>query len=59
LTDLITNIGAGAELSTADENFNRRREAGIFGEVNLSFKDQYFLTGGLRRDYATVVGEQA
>ncbi len=59
LTDLITNIGAGAELSSADEDFNRRREAGIFGEVNISLKDQYFLTGGLRRDYATVIGEKA
>lgn len=59
LTDLITNIGAGAQLQSADENFNRTREAGIFGEVNLSFKDQYFLTGGLRRDYATTVGVDA
>lgn len=59
LTELITNIGAGSQLQAADESFNRRREVGIFGEVNFSIKDQYFLTGGLRRDYATVIGENA
>jgi len=59
LTELITNIGAGAELSALDESFSHRREAGIFGEVNLAYKDQYFLTVGLRRDYASVVGQAA
>lgn len=59
LTELITNIGSGAQLSEADEGFSHRREAGIFGEVSLAFKDQYFLTGGARRDYASVIGQKA
>lgn len=59
LTELITNIGAGSELDDLDEGFSHRREAGIFGEVNVAFKDQYFLTGGLRRDYASVVGKNS
>jgi len=59
LTALITNIGAGQQNDTLDEEFAHRREAGIFGEASASFRGQYFVTVGLRRDYASVVGEDS
>jgi len=58
-TELITNIGAGADLFGADEGFENRREAGIFTEHSFNYKDQYFATVGIRRDYASVIGKQA
>ncbi|MFQ5769706.1 MAG: carboxypeptidase-like regulatory domain-containing protein [bacterium] len=59
LTALITNVGAGGELSNLDEGFSHRREAGIFGETNFSYADQYFFTFRLRRDYASVLGKKS
>ncbi|MFQ5865865.1 MAG: carboxypeptidase-like regulatory domain-containing protein [bacterium] len=59
LTELITTIDAGAEFDQLEENFSHRRETGIFGEANISYMDQYFLTFGLRRDFASVVGKEA
>ncbi len=59
LTGLITNIGAGSQLDNVDETFSHRREAGIFGEANLAYNDQYFLTLGIRRDYASVIGRSS
>ncbi len=58
-TELITNIGAGASLAQTDEQFENRREAGIFTEHSFNYLDQYYLTFGLRRDYASVVGQKA
>ncbi len=58
-TELITNIGAGADLFGADEGFENRREAGIFTEHSFNYKDQYFATVGIRRDYASVIGKEA
>ncbi len=59
LTELISNIGAGQQLQSLDETFSHRREAGIFGEVNFSLREQYFFTFKLRRDYASVIGKNA
>lgn len=58
-TELITNIGAGASLAQTDEQFENRREAGIFTEHSFNYLDQYYFTLGLRRDYASVVGQKA
>lgn len=58
-TELITNIGAGANLQGADEAFENRREAGIFTEHSFNYSDQYFFTLGIRRDYASVIGKEA
>jgi TonB-dependent SusC/RagA subfamily outer membrane receptor len=58
-TELISNVGAGAQLANTDENFTHRREAGIFTEHSFAYKDQYYMTLGLRRDYASVVGKEA
>ena len=58
-SELISNVGAGATLSSGDEAATHRREAGIFAETSLTYKDQYYLTLGIRRDYASVVGRKA
>ncbi len=58
-TELITNLGAGADFITADEDFLHQREAGVFGQQELAFQNKIFLTLGVRRDFASTVGEQA
>jgi TonB-dependent SusC/RagA subfamily outer membrane receptor len=58
-TPLITGIGAGSFVFAYDENFLNAREAGIFTEHDLSYLDQYFLTLGLREDYASTIGQEA
>ncbi len=56
---LITNIGAGSYVFSYGENFLNTREAGIFIEHDLSYLDKYFLTLGLREDYASTIGTEA
>jgi len=58
-TELITDIGAGAEFKDKNETKTHGRDAGIFFEQNLSYSDQYFLTLGLRRDYASSMGKES
>ncbi|MCD4693331.1 MAG: SusC/RagA family TonB-linked outer membrane protein [Calditrichales bacterium] len=58
-TELITDIGAAAEFKEKDESKLHGRDAGIFFEQNLSYNDQYYLTLGLRKDYASAIGETA
>ena len=58
-TSLITEIGAGSRVLFYGENFLNSREAGIYTEHNLSYKNQYFLTLGLREDYASSIGSEA
>ncbi len=57
-TNLIDNVGAGSD-QTGWEAYGNTREAGIFTEHNFDFKDQYFLTLGLREDYASSIGPEA
>jgi len=59
LTELIMDIGAGASFTDMGEGLTHQREAGIFTEHSLSYKDQYFLRLMLRRDYASSVGTKA
>ena len=59
LTELISNIGAGADVEEADETFLHKREAGLFTTHSLSYVDQYFLTLMLRQDYASAIGYNA
>ncbi|MES3631060.1 MAG: TonB-dependent receptor [Longimonas sp.] len=56
-TDVITNIGAGDDFTTLNEDFLNERTGGIFAQQELVFGDTYFLTGQLRRDVATALGE--
>lgn len=58
-TDLITNIGAGADLVAGDEFFLHSREAGIYAQQEFSVGQKYFATLGLRRDYASAIGADA
>ena len=58
-TELITDIGAGAKVIDYGEYFENDREAGIFTEHNFSYKNQYFLTLGLREDYSSSIGTEA
>jgi TonB-dependent SusC/RagA subfamily outer membrane receptor len=58
-TELVTNIDAGDVLTDNLEHSRNERQAGIFTEHNFNYKNQYFLTAMLRKDYASVVGIQA
>jgi len=59
LSELMTNIGAGETLTSGDEVYLHVREAGIFTDHSLNYKDQYFLSLALRQDYASVIGVEA
>lgn len=56
---LITDIGAAAELEFLGETFLNTRELGVFAEQQLGYDDTYFLTLGLRREYASTIGIEA
>lgn len=58
-TNLITDINAGSITEYTGESFVNTREAGIFTEHNFSYNNQYFLTLGLRKDYASSIGADA
>jgi len=58
-TALITNIGAGSDFQQGDESFLHTRELGIFAQEELNYDDTYFLTLGIRRDFAAAVGAEA
>ncbi|MGK9476541.1 TonB-dependent receptor domain-containing protein [Melioribacter sp. OK-6-Me] len=55
----IMNIGSGLTINEYDEGFSHLRQAGIYIDNNFSYKDQYFLTLAIRRDYASTIGENA
>ncbi len=52
-SELITNIGGGSVVSFYDENFLNTRDAGIFTDNSFSFQDAYFMTLGVRQDFAS------
>ena len=56
---LISNIGAGTNILYYDEGYENTRTAGIYTEHSLAYQNKYFLTLGLRRDYASVIGIDA
>ena len=58
-TELITNVGAGADFIAGDEDFLHSREAGVFAQQEFDLNNQIFITLGLRRDFASTVGEGA
>ena len=57
-TNLITDVGAGST-QAGSEAFYNTREAGIFTANNFAYKNQYFLSLGLREDYASSIGPEA
>ncbi|NJD23076.1 MAG: SusC/RagA family TonB-linked outer membrane protein [Melioribacter sp.] len=58
-SDLITTLGAAGKISGYGEGFSQTRDGGIFTEHSFSYQDQYFLTLGLRKDYASSLGANA
>ena len=58
-TGLITNIGSGADFLTLNEDFFNSRQFGLFAQQEFNYKDTYTLSATLRRDYASLIGEQA
>ena len=54
---LITDIGSGAELFDIGEGLVNTRTSGLFLQQELVFNDTYTITGMLRRDVATALGE--
>ncbi|TFG95599.1 MAG: TonB-dependent receptor, partial [Calditrichales bacterium] len=58
-TGLITDIGAAESVTDYGEELLHQKDAGIFFEQTFSYTDQYFMTLGLRRDYASLIGKKA
>ncbi|KAF0139246.1 MAG: TonB-dependent receptor plug [Stygiobacter sp.] len=58
-SDLITTLGAAGKISGYGEGFSHLRDGGIYTEHSLNYLDQYFLTLGLRKDYASSLGANA
>lgn len=56
---LIKEVGSGTDVTDYGEYFEHTREAGIFTEHSFSYVDQYFLSLGLRNDYASSIGSEA
>lgn len=56
---LITDLGSGGTVTLWAEQFLHGREGGLFTEHSISYQDQYFLTLGIRKDYATAIGDNA
>lgn len=58
-SDLITTLGAAGKISGYGEGFSHLRDGGIYTEHSFNYLDQYFLTLGLRKDYASSLGANA
>ena len=58
-TELITNVGAGADFIGGDEAFLHSREAGIYAQQEFAFNNWLFATVGARQDFASTVGNDA
>ncbi len=58
-TPLIMEIGAGADFLDKGESKTHIRQAGVFTTNQFSIKDRYFMTLGLRNDFASSIGKNA
>lgn len=58
-SDLITTLGAAGVIEGYGEGFGETKDGGIFTEHSFSYLDQYFLTLGIRKDYASSIGKEA
>ncbi|MBN2423863.1 MAG: TonB-dependent receptor [Calditrichaceae bacterium] len=56
---LITDIGAGLEVLGKGEFLEHTRKGGLFAEHSMSYINQYFLTLGIRQDFATAIADKA
>ncbi len=58
-TPLIMEIGAGADFLAKGEAKSHIRQAGVFTTNQFSLDDKFFMTLGLRNDFASSIGEDA
>ena len=58
-TELIMDIGAGADFTGKGEGKSHQRKAGLFIQQQFNFKDTYYATLGLRREFASSIGPKA
>ncbi len=58
-SDLIITLGAAGKITGYGEGFSHLRDGGLFTEHAFNYEDQYFLTLGLRRDFASSLGANA
>lgn len=58
-SDLITTLGAAGKIAGYGEGFSHLRDGGIYTEHSFNYEDQYFLTLGIRKDFASSLGENA
>ncbi|MBK9248938.1 MAG: TonB-dependent receptor [Ignavibacteria bacterium] len=55
----ITALGSGNRYIAGAEVFGDARSAGLFIQEEVSFDDTYFLTAGIRNDFASAIGKDA
>ncbi len=58
-SNLIEDAEAARNLISANESFREDREAGVYVQEELNYKSTYFLSFGVRNDYASSVGPEA
>ena len=58
-TPLIMDIGSGADFISKGEGKSHIRQAGVFTTHQFSIRDRYFVTLGLRNDFASSIGKDA
>ncbi|MBX2818197.1 MAG: TonB-dependent receptor [Rhodothermaceae bacterium] len=58
-SELVTNVGAGADFIGGDEGFLHVREAGVYAQQEFAFNNWLFATLGARQDFASAVGADA
>ncbi len=51
-SQVVTNIGSGADFIAGDEEFLNTREAGVFIEQSFNFEDTYMMSIGGRQDFS-------
>lgn len=55
----ITSLGSGNRYIDGDETFGDARSAGLFIQEEIAIDNTYFVTAGLRNDYASSIGNDA
>lgn len=58
-SNLIEDAEAARNLISANESFREDREAGVYVQEELNYKSMYYLSFGVRNDYASSVGPEA
>lgn len=53
----LRTLSAGSSITRLDEFFEEVVNAGLFGQVQLDYRDRLFLTGGVRADGNSAFGE--